>query len=132
MAKIVKLGEKASFFYDPTTNLQVSKGEVLTLTKKQEYSKKIRKALQGGHLVLTNEAELKAYQNGEDISATNDEDNNNWVEDFDLTNDKAISKLNKTQLIALIEHVSDDDYEEDYLAGLSKAELISELEEIIN
>lgn len=50
MAK-VKLGNKASVFHDPSTGLTVHKGEVVELNNKQMLSKRIRSAINGGHLV---------------------------------------------------------------------------------
>ena len=55
VSKYVKLGELASFFHDPVSGLTVSKGDVVGITNAQASSKKIRLALNGGHLVLTDE-----------------------------------------------------------------------------
>ena len=130
--KIVKLGEKASFFFDPTTRIQISVGEVVELTKASQYSKKIKKALNGGHLVQTSEEELEAFKNGTLISNRESEEDTNWLESFDPTDSKAVNKLKVDQLKELIKFISDEEYEDDYFDDMKKVELITELEEVLN
>ena len=53
MGKFVKLGKKASFFRDSNLDISITTGEVVELNVKQLNSPKIRRALNGGHLVYT-------------------------------------------------------------------------------
>ena len=52
-SKKVRLGKKAESFFDPTTRLQVLKGQVVTLERKHLKSKRVKSALAGGHLEYT-------------------------------------------------------------------------------
>ena len=45
-----KLGEKASFFYDPSTGFMVYPGDEVEITPQQK-TKKVQKAISAGHLV---------------------------------------------------------------------------------
>lgn len=64
MARYVTLGPKASFFRDSSYDLSIAPGEVVELNVMQLNSRKIRRALQGGHLVYTekNKKEAEAPQ----------------------------------------------------------------------
>ena len=55
MGKFVKLGKKASFFRDSNLDISIATGEVVELNVKQLNSAKIRRALNGGHLVYTDD-----------------------------------------------------------------------------
>lgn len=48
--KYVSLGDNAYSFYDPSTGIQVVRGEVVELSLRQLAAPKIRKALVNGHL----------------------------------------------------------------------------------
>jgi len=53
MAKYVKLGEKASMFYDPTLNLKVLPKKVIELPKNYRIGKITMRAIANGHLLIT-------------------------------------------------------------------------------
>ena len=55
MGKFVKLGKKASFFRDSNLDISITTGEIVELNVKQLNSAKIRRALNGGHLVYTDD-----------------------------------------------------------------------------
>ena len=55
MGKFVKLGKKASFFRDSNLDISIATGEVVELNVKQLNSAKVRRALNGGHLVYTDD-----------------------------------------------------------------------------
>ena len=55
MSKSIKLGEKATMFFDPISGLKVIPGQVVTPTKNQLSSKKVTNALRYGHLEYTDE-----------------------------------------------------------------------------
>ncbi len=46
----VQLGEKAGMFYDPTSRVKVLPGQVVEVATFQQHSKKLIKAIKGGHL----------------------------------------------------------------------------------
>jgi len=58
--KYLKLGEKASMFFDPFTQIKVISNQVLAIDRMPK-SKKISVALGAGHLVLATESEYNAY-----------------------------------------------------------------------
>lgn len=49
-SKYVSLGDNAHSFYDPSTGIQIVRGEVVELSLRQLAAPKIRKALINGHL----------------------------------------------------------------------------------
>ena len=55
MGTLVKVGSKAYIFHDQSTGITIKKGEIKELTPQQYNSKRIRSAINGGHLVITNE-----------------------------------------------------------------------------
>lgn len=48
----VTTGKNASIFHDQSTGITVKKGEVVTLTNAQYQSRRVKAALNGGHLVI--------------------------------------------------------------------------------
>lgn len=60
----VTLGTKASMFYDPSSRLKVLPGQEVELTAEQENSKRVKNAIDAGHLrVVTGEAKEKEVGN---------------------------------------------------------------------
>lgn len=59
MAQYVKLGPKASFFRAASIDLSVAPGEVVALNAKQMNNSLVKRALNGGHLVLTTKEDQK-------------------------------------------------------------------------
>ena len=59
MAQYVKLGPKASFFRAAAIDLSVAPGEVVALNAKQMNNSLVKRALNGGHLVLTTKEDQK-------------------------------------------------------------------------
>ena len=59
MAQYVKLGPKASFFRAAAIDLSVAPGEVVALNAKQMNNGLVKRALNGGHLVLTTKEDKK-------------------------------------------------------------------------
>ena len=66
MAQYVKLGPKASFFRCAGLDLSIAQGEVVPLNAKQMNHPTVRRALNGGHLVLT---ELEKKEAPKELSA---------------------------------------------------------------
>jgi len=107
MAKFVKLGEKATIFYDPTLSFKVITGEVKELPSNYRFGKRTVKALQGGHLVLT------------DKNDTLDK------EDEELTAE-VLKAYKKADLVAKALELKSE-YSEEELNSMTKAELIEEV-----
>jgi hypothetical protein len=63
MSILVKLGKKASSFYDPATLVALSGRDVVEITDNQAKSLKVVRALGGGHLVRATKFELQSFQN---------------------------------------------------------------------
>ena len=53
MGTKVKVGSKAYIFHDQSTGITIKKGEIKELTPQQYNSKRIRSAINGGHLVIS-------------------------------------------------------------------------------
>jgi hypothetical protein len=86
MPKFVKLGEHASVFSDPTSGLLVIGDEVHQLETKHERSKKVKVAIQGGHLVHATEDEFKRFTKGEKVVAKKEPvKNEKSIDEMDLT-----------------------------------------------
>jgi len=62
MAKYLKLGSKASTFFDPYSRLNISGNEVVELNPKQIKSDFVKKSLAGGHLSVATEAEFLKFK----------------------------------------------------------------------
>lgn len=63
MSKFITLGEKAYSFHEPTLGITIASGEVKELTDRQLSSRRIRAALNAGHLriVTENPGDVKKY-----------------------------------------------------------------------
>ena len=58
----VKLGEKALSFFDPTSRLQLAKGEVIEIEKSKLITKKATVAMRQGHLSYAFQEEFEKFQ----------------------------------------------------------------------
>ena len=70
--KYLKLGEKASIFFDATTRLLIRGKEVVAVRTLQR-SKKLSLAMAQGHVCLASEAEYEAFKIGESASPVTQE-----------------------------------------------------------
>lgn len=100
----VTLGKKAGIFHDPSSGITIKKGEIKELSSIQVNNRKIRAALNGGHLVYAgvekeeseiNDSKLKKnfelmVKSGKDISKIKKE--------FSLDNLKTIAGLYNVEL----------------------------------
>lgn len=57
----VRLNEKAASFYDVTSGLQLANKQVKKLTAEQYQSKRVQKALKGGHLEYADVEDFEEY-----------------------------------------------------------------------
>lgn len=53
MSTKIKVGSKAYIFHDQSTGITIKKGDVVELSAAQMNSKRVRSAINGGHLVIT-------------------------------------------------------------------------------
>lgn len=123
--KNVKLGEVANSFYDPTTQVKVLMGQVVTLTSAQQVSKKIKEALRHGHLVTATDEDVEEFENDGQVSTTAKEDN--W-EDFEVSA-KTVKSLNKDKLVSLAMYL-ESTYSQAELEEFTKDELKEEILDI--
>lgn len=71
MANIfVKLGKKASSFRDQSLNLTILPGQVKELNLYQQNSRKVKAALNGGHLVITTDPKAGHEEEGAKVVKT--------------------------------------------------------------
>jgi hypothetical protein len=62
MAKYYKLGEKATLFFDPTTQVLIRGKEIIEVTRLPK-SKKLAVAINQGHVVVATEEEYQRFLN---------------------------------------------------------------------
>lgn len=111
MGKFVKLGKKASFFRDSNLDISIATGEVVELNVKQLNSAKVRRALNGGHLVYTDDprkaattAEPKKEPTVEELAEAftkmvlNGDSKDKIMKTFNLEELKALSKAADIEL----------------------------------
>lgn len=70
MAKYVKLGSKARSFSDPYTEFSIFGSFIKELTREQQLSPRIKRALSQGHLVEATEEEFKKKNNPDAVEVT--------------------------------------------------------------
>lgn len=68
MATKVKLGSKANIFHDLSTGITIRKGQVKELNAYQLNSKRIKSALNSGHLIYTNDEADKINKEDERVA----------------------------------------------------------------
>lgn len=132
MAKYLKLGLKASVFYDPSTQKKVLPGQIVKFSSKELKSERIINAITGHHLVQVEADELKEYQSANSAAepkATKSPEPELEEEDGD---EEELSKLTVAQLIDRIETDYDlDDEELARVKKLKKPELIQYYTELL-
>lgn len=126
MAKYVKLGSKASIFYDPTTNTKVLPGQIVEVKGIGKFSKKINAALKGGHLENVSKEDFEKFQKGGTVNNDEDINTGNWVEQWDDFDEKSLKGLKNDQLAKLATHL-ESEFSEQELGQMKKAELIEEI-----
>lgn len=134
MAKNVKLGKKASSFFDAVTRLKVVPGQVAEVTDAQAKSEKFRTAISGRWLVETDEPvtgseEAEAAANKDKPKNLGDLTNDGlghsaktkdqliaYIKDnYELEDEewKKVNKLNKEDLVKYAETLDEEDEEEE-------------------
>lgn len=118
MAKYVKLGKKASSFFDPTSGLKLSNNQIIEVSSKLiNSSKRVNKALKAGHLEWAEEKEFLKYQKSIGVNVETEE------EEEEGYNAKSLKKLTKDELVEIAKEQGSD-MDEDELNGFNKAGLV--------
>jgi len=108
----VKLGENASMFYDPTTQVKVMPNAAVEVSNKQKASKKFKRALNAGHLTMLSKEEAKKFNSVK----TSKEPETKEVTESDIT------KMKKSALVA---YAVENEYgTEEEMDGMNKADLL--------
>lgn len=68
--KLVKLGDKAEFFFDAGSRIKVLPGQVVELGVKSLGSVRIQMALKNGHLVVADSKEFEAQNEASEVEET--------------------------------------------------------------
>ena len=68
--KYLKLGEKARGFHDPASGVLLSGKMVVEVNNRQAKASKVKRALLGGHLVIVDQEEYKAWRKFEASTRT--------------------------------------------------------------
>jgi hypothetical protein len=58
----LQLGENAGMFFDPTSRVKINPGQMVEITSVQANSKKLKKALAGGHIQRVSKEEFEKCQ----------------------------------------------------------------------
>lgn len=130
MAKYAKLGDKANSFSDPTSGLNLKNKDVVELTPSNLSSKRVKKALNGGHLEYAEKSDYTEFQASKSDKKTKEVDDiEDTVVDYSEMDVKDIKKaLKNNDLLKqnIIEMTADEDepFTEEDLADLTKDELL--------
>lgn len=127
----LKLGEDALSFYDANAKLKLTPGQVVEMTTKMKASKRIKAAVNAGHLEKADEDDYQEFLNGVDTKSeavAQDVD-----DEMDNLTEKDLKKMKKPQLIEVAKFNEVDASDEDY-DSLNKGEIIellSDLDEVL-
>lgn len=119
--KIVKLGEKANSFYDPTTGLTLIPNEVKEVPNSFLRSQRARRFLKGGGIAYASKDELIEWQEAQKAKVKkmnfnqSSVDLSNKVKESEKTDepDTEVEELKKMTKAALIDYVKGLDWTED-------------------
>lgn len=111
MKYFVKLGVKATLFYDPKYNLKLSGNQVAEISQEVKASRKVSSALNGGHLVIISEQEFKELT-GEKASV--EQSSGNEV-DYEVMYTEFVDKYNDEEDEAKLV----ESYTKDQLLGIA-------------
>ena len=115
MSTKVKVGSKAYIFHDQSTGITIKKGEIVELSTAQMNSKRVRSAINGGHLVITTEEIEKENNQQQKDETTVSELSKKFYQMYKsgMTVDKLTKAFNLDTLKALANaadiEVTDDD-----------------------
>ena len=107
MAKYITVGKRANIFHDPVSGITVCKGDVVEVSNRHLMSKRVKGAINAGHLIYVDKAEeeAKAKAKAEDgvnteallqkfnsLSAKHDSDSAKIAKNFTLDELKELAK----------------------------------------
>lgn len=126
--KYVKLGEKASLFFDPTSKTKVTPGTAVELSNTAKMSKRVIKAIKSGHLdyVADNELEDLTVKSLRKDATTKKVEKKDEVDAEVEYTEKSLMKLKKSALIDLAKE-NFTEYDDEELEGMTKDELTEEI-----
>jgi hypothetical protein len=142
--RFVKLGEKASVFFDPINRLKVLPNDIVEVSGMAKFSSKINAAIKGGHLEVVSEDEYNEWQKANGVKDADNKGNtpketvkdnfiqpegDEWMEDYEDYTEESLKKLTNANLVKLAVYHETEMDEKD-LAKLSKANLIAEILEL--
>ena len=103
MAKYITVGKRANIFHDPVSGITVCKGEIVEVSNRHLMSKRVKGAINAGHLIYVDKAaeEAKAdegvntealLQKFNSLSAKHDSDSAKIAKNFTLDELKELAK----------------------------------------
>lgn len=103
MAKYITVGKRANIFHDPVSGITVCKGDVVEVSNRHLMSKRVKGAINAGHLIYVDKAveEVKAdegvntealLQKFNSLSAKHDSDSAKIAKNFTLDELKELAK----------------------------------------
>ena len=103
MAKYITVGKRANIFHDPVSGITVCKGEIVEVSNRHLMSKRVKGAINAGHLIYVDKAaeEAKAdegvntealLQKFNSLSAKHDSDSAKIAKNFTLEELKELAK----------------------------------------
>lgn len=103
MAKYITVGKRANIFHDPTSGITVCKGDIVEVSNRHLMSKRVKGAINAGHLIYVDKAaeEAKAdegvntdalLQKFNSLSVKHDSDSAKIAKNFTLDELKELAK----------------------------------------
>lgn len=103
MAKYITVGKRANIFHDPASGITVCKGEIVEVSNRHLMSKRVKGAINAGHLIYVDKAaeEAKAeegvntealLQKFNSLSVKHDSDSAKIAKNFTLDELKELAK----------------------------------------
>lgn len=103
MAKYITVGKRANIFHDPVSGITVCKGDVVEVSNRHLMSKRVKGAINAGHLIYVDKAAEEAKAEGgvnteallqkfNSLSAKHDSDSAKIAKNFTLDELKELAK----------------------------------------
>lgn len=103
MAKYITVGKRANIFHDPVSGITVCKGDIVEVSNRHLMSKRVKGAINAGHLIYVDKAAEEAKSEGgvnteallqkfNSLSAKHDSDSAKIAKNFTLDELKELAK----------------------------------------
>lgn len=103
MAKYITVGKRANIFHDPVSGITVCKGDIVEVSNRHLMSKRVKGAINAGHLIYVDKAAEEAkveegvntealLQKFNSLSAKHDSDSAKIAKNFTLDELKELAK----------------------------------------